>query len=339
MLYIVLIVIVLAVVGALLHPFVLLLGLLPGDASRLLQWLTNVMLFVSAFVFWSFFSLLSIAVVIVLKSRLAGRKVFTSSEARAANSVRDVDPNTLKVVVAITAYNDAEATAMAVQEFRAQRGVAEVIVIDNNSTDDTVALAAAAGARVIQEPHQGYGYTCIRGLAEALRVPEADVIVLTEGDGTFVAADLSKFLAYIHQADMVIGTRVVPGLVDRESQMDPFFIWGNVAVSLLLRLRFWDTQFLGAVRLSDVGCTFRAIRRDALEQILPDLVVGGSHFSAHMILVTLNHRLSIIEIPITFRRRIGSSKGGSRSLWAGLAVGLSMIWHIVTYNPRVSPTS
>ena len=218
-------------------------------------------------------------------------------------------------------------------DFRVRAEVSDIIVVDNNCTDNTAALARAAGATVVHEPLQGYGYACMRGLAEATKLTSATLVVLTEGDGTFVAADLDKFLAYSGQAEMVVGTRVVNSLVERGSQMDYFFTWGNIAVATLLRLRFWDTQYLGVTRLTDVGCTYRAIHRDALERILPDLVVGGMHFSPHMILVALERRLSVIEIPITFRRRTGQSKGASQSVRKGLVVGLAMIWHILFYSP------
>ena len=168
---------------------------------------------------------------------------------------------------------------------------------------------------------------------EGALVDAADIVVITEGDGTFVAEDLPKFLAYIGQADMVVGTRVVSTLIEDGSQMDYFFTWGNIAVGTLLRLRFWHPQFLGAASLSDVGCTYRAIRKESLQRILGDLVVGGNHFSPHMILVALYRHLSIVEIPVTLRRRIGISKGAGRSFWAGLQVGLIMIWHIIWYSP------
>jgi len=127
---------------------------------------------------------------------------------------------------------------------------------------------------------------------------------------------------------------VVRGLVASDSQMDHFFTWGNMAVAMLLRLRFWDGKFLGPAGLTDVGCTFRAIRRDALERILPDLQVGGNHFSPHMLMVAMANGLSVVEIPIRFRRRVGQSKGGSQSLRKGLEVGLAMIWDILTFAPK-----
>jgi hypothetical protein len=120
--------------------------------------------------------------------------------------------------------------------------------------------------------------------------------------------------------------------------MDYFFTWGNIAVGSLLRLRFWHPQFLGAASISDVGCTYRAIRKDGLQRILPDLVVGGNHFSPHMLLVALYRGLTLIEIPVTLRRRIGVSKGAGRAFWPGFRVGLVMIWHIISYSPNGKPT-
>src|SRR4029077_13661996 len=214
-----------------------------------------------------------------------------------------------RISVGIIAYNEAGAIDGLVSGFKKQDATVEVVVIDNNSSDKTAELATAAGARVVREARQGYGFACIRALRECAANPDADVVVLSEGDGTFVPDDLPKFRAYIDQADLVVGTRVISPLVEDGSQMDYFFTWGNIAVGTLLRLRFWHPQFLGAASLSDVGCTYRAIRREALVRILPDLVVGENHFSPHMLLIALYRGLSLIEIPVTLHRRIGVSKG------------------------------
>ena len=343
LLYAVVIVLLLALLGALLHPFALLIDASPVEATGLLDFLSTARSFIANFLLWGLFGLLALMTVVIVKGRMLSGKSAATWESRGddprfetrarAGAGTGTDSLPMKVAVAIVAYNEADAISRVVEEFNAQSGVVAVIVVDNNSRDDTASLAGAAGARVVRETRQGYGYACIRGLQEALKVPEADVVVLTEGDGTFVAGHLSKFQAYIHQADMVVGTRVVPGLVESGSQMDPFFTWGNIFASALLRFKFWDFQFLGAARLSDLGCTFRAIRREALEEIIDDLEVGGVHFSPHMIMAALSQRLSVIEIPITFRRRIGESKGASRSIWRGLQVGTAMILHIVTYKP------
>ena len=91
----------------------------------------------------------------------------------------------------------------------------------------------------------------------------------------------------------------------------------------------------GRVRLTDVGCTYRAIRAEALRQILPALHVEGDHFGPHMIMVALEHGLRVVEVPVTFWRRVGSSKGGNASWGKAFKLGWVMIWHILTYRVRV----
>ncbi len=330
----------LAILGAVLHPLALLMGLAPFDTRPFVAILEAIRTAIANLLGWGLFSLVVIMLAYVIRGRLSEPQRDSAMEKwfRDVNSHPDFPPHRDRVVVVITAYNDAAATAQAVRDFKRQPAVIKVLVIDNNSTDQTAELAAAAGGTVIREPRQGYGYACIRGLSEATKVPGADVIVLTEGDGTFVAEDIAKFLAYTSHADLVVGNRVVRGLVDGDSQMDYFFTWGNMAVAMLLRLRFWDARFLGPGGLSDVGCTYRAIRRAALERILPDLGVGGNHFSPHMILVALFSDLSVVEIPVRFRRRVGKSKGASQSLSQGFKVGLAMIWHIMTFSPHSAAT-
>lgn len=336
-----LVVVALAITGAILHPFSLILKLLPIDDRGAVSALIAARTLIADLLGWALLSLLIVMVVYIVRSR---RHHSLSESIVAAGGpdsrVAEARPLHLpRVVVAITAYNDAAATAHAVRDFYRQPSVIKVIVVDNNSTDQTAELAAAAGATVVRETRQGYGFACMRGLAEGLNCNEADVVLLTEGDGTFVAEDTFKFLAYIDHTDLVVGNRTVRGLVEPDSQMDHFFTWGNMAVAMLLRLRSWDGRFLGPAGLTDVGCTFRAIRRDALARILPDLTVGGNHFSPHMLLVAVAHGLTVVEIPIRFRRRIGKSKGASRSFGAGLRVGLAMIWHILAFNlqPRSKP--
>ena len=315
----------LAILGALLHPVALLLSWMPFDTNRLQAFLTSTKSDIADVLGWAVVALLIVMLVLVIRGRLTTRRGGSHGLLSPINSVG--------MTVGIIAYNEAEAIGRLVRDFRAQPGVVEVIVVDNNSSDGTADLARSAGARVVHESKQGYGYACIRALREGVLAPQANVVILVEGDGTFAAADLAKFQAYIGQADMVVGTRVIRSLVEDGSQMDYFFTWGNIAVGTLLRLRFWHPQFLGAASISDVGCTYRAIRKEALEKILPDLVVGENHFSPHMLLVALYRGLTLIEIPVTLHRRIGVSKGAGRSFWAGLQVGLVMIWHIITYTP------
>jgi cellulose synthase/poly-beta-1,6-N-acetylglucosamine synthase-like glycosyltransferase len=263
---------------------------------------------------------------------------------RLTSRLRPVPPpiENPRIAVALTAYNDELSIGDAVRDFKDRPGVETVIVVDNNCRDATAACAAAAGALVVEEANQGYGYACMRGLRAALDTG-ADVIVLSEGDGTFSGRDIAKLLPFLEDADLVVGNRITPGLVDHRSQMDSFFVWGNQLGAKLLQLRFWDWRFLGKLRLSDLGCTYRAMRREALQEIIDELSVGGNHFSPHMIMVSLRRLHTVVEVPITFWPRVGVSKGAS-SLLKAVAIGLAMLWHIISFpvndrlpSPEPSP--
>jgi hypothetical protein len=191
---------------------------------------------------------------------------------------------------------------------------------------------------VVKESLQGYGYACIRGLREALERTDADLIVLAEGDGTFSGHDIAKMLPFLEDADLVVGNRVTPGLIDSHSQMDTFFVWGNQLGAKFVQLRFWDWRFLGKVRLSDLGCTFRAMRREALAEIIDELDVGGNHFSPHMLMVSLRKGHTIVEVPVTFWPRVGVSKGAN-SLPKAVGIGVAMFWHILTFPARARAAS
>lgn len=234
-----------------------------------------------------------------------------------------------RCVVVLTAYNDEASIGQAVREFASEPSVTRVLVVDNNSVDGTARVATEAGALVFREPRQGYGYACIRGISEALALPGAQTIVLAEGDMTFFGGDVRKLLPYVSDADLVLGTRTTRPLTFEGSQMDWFLVWGNLFLAFLLRLRFWDPVFLGVVSVTDVGCTFRAIRRDSLARIMGQLDLGGDSFSPHMIGVALRNRLKIVEVPIRFRQRIGVSKGAGGSRSRAIRIGLEMVGEIL----------
>lgn len=230
----------------------------------------------------------------------------------------DRDLSGARVNIALTAFNDEVAIAEAVREFRRLPGVHRLIVVDNDSSDGTAAAARAAGAdEVVIETRRGYGSCCMRALTEGAR--DADVVVLCEGDCTFAAGDVRKLLAYLENADLVLGTRATQELRARGTQMDWLINPANQFVAKLVQLRFWGT------RLTDVGCTFRAIRADALQRLAPRLHVRGNHFSPHMFIEALRMDMRVIEVPVTFRRRVGQSKGVGSNKLAAARVALRML--------------
>jgi hypothetical protein len=223
-----------------------------------------------------------------------------------------------RVHVALTAYNDQSAIGPAVADFKANPGVHRVIVVDNNSADGTVAASWKAGAdEVVVEMRPGYGSCCMRALAEASR--DADVIVLCEGDMTFSGRDVAKMLAYLENCDLVLGTRATQELREPGTQMDWLINPANQVVAKLIQIRFWGT------RLTDVGCTYRAIRVAAYERLAPELSVTGNHFSPHMFMEALKLQMRVIEVPVVFRQRVGVSKGVGTNKLRAARVALAML--------------
>ena len=235
-----------------------------------------------------------------------------------------------KVCVVLTAYNDEEAIPGAVTDFLSQRNVVKVIVVDNNSRDRTRLFAKDKGAEVVVERNQGYGFACIGGLKKALACEDADVIVLAEGDMSFRGDDIWKLLPFVDDVDLVVGSRTHMTLND--SQMDWFYLWGNLLMAKILQLRFVNPKFLGRTRFTDVGCTMRAIKKTSLERIIGDLKVGGHHFAPHMTMMALRRGLKVVEVPINYRKRIGVSKGAGGNRTLAIKTGIMMLWQIITLS-------
>jgi hypothetical protein len=223
-----------------------------------------------------------------------------------------------RVHVGLTAWNDEEAIVHAVREFKSCPEVDKVVVVDNNSKDHTAKAAADAGAdEVVIETRPGYGACCMRTLAEAAE--GADVVILCEGDMTFSANDVKKFLAFLENGDLVLGTRATQELRESKTQMDWLLNPGNQIVAKLAQARFWGT------RLSDMGCTYRAMRVSSYHRLADRLTVTGNHFSPHMFIESLKMGMRVIEIPVVFRARMGQSKGVGSNKIKAARVALRML--------------
>jgi glycosyltransferase involved in cell wall biosynthesis len=229
--------------------------------------------------------------------------------------------NSPKVSVVMPAFNEEKAIGSVIDGFRkeleAKKVPYEIVVANNNSTDMTAEIALKHGARVVKEERQGYGYACIKALKEA----RGEIIILTEADDTFNPRDLWKLLLYLEEedVDLVLGTRTTLELVEKGAKMSRMLHWGNIFLAKLIQIQFW-----GRVRLTDVGCTFRGIKREALSKVVDKFRVGGPCFSPEMIIWCLKAGLRPVEIPIRYMKRVGHSK--ITSDWRkSLVVGLRMM--------------
>ncbi|MDD5584064.1 MAG: glycosyltransferase [Candidatus Omnitrophica bacterium] len=235
-------------------------------------------------------------------------------------SYRSKNINTCTKSLIIPAYNEAQTIGYVVRDFK--KYVDDIIVMDNVSEDGTGEIARAAGARVFSRNFKGYGDAIRQGLREA----NSDILIITEADATFRANDLSKLLEYLKDADAVIGTRTDGSFVQANANMDLLLRAGNIIVGKLVSLLWWNRQ----CRLSDVGCTYRALWKSTYDQIKDRLTTDGPELSPEMMVEMLGCWLRLVEIPVKYNQRVIGKSKISISKWHSLIVGLKMLYCILS---------
>ena len=202
--------------------------------------------------------------------------------------------------VIIPAFNEEKSIAKVIGDIPKSL-VSDIIVVDNNSADNTFMEARQAGATALKEPRQGYGQACLTGIAYALEkntLNRPDILVFLDGDYSDYPQEMTRLVQPIleNKADLVIGSRA---LGKREKgAMLPQQVFGNWLATTLLRL------FYG-VRFTDLG-PFRAISTDKLISLhMQDRTYG---WTVEMQLKAARQKLRCTEVPVSYRKRIGHSK-------------------------------
>jgi glycosyltransferase involved in cell wall biosynthesis len=201
------------------------------------------------------------------------------------------------VYVIIPAFNESQSIGKVIDDIPDL--VSEIIVVDNASTDNTGAIAKEKGAIVLRENRKGYGYSCLRGINYIKeKADKKDVIVFLDGDYSDYPGEIELLVSPIisSDVDLVIGSRVL-GQRQKGSMLFQQ-IAGNWLATTLIKL-FYNAHF------TDLG-PFRAITWDALELIdMKDKTFG---WTVEMQVKAAKLNLKFIEIPVSYRKRIGLSK-------------------------------
>lgn len=224
------------------------------------------------------------------------------------------------IKVIIPAYNEQDSIANVITEIPSV--VSEVIVVNNNSTDNTVLMAEKAGATVLTETQKGYGYACLKGMEYiASQNKKPDIIVFLDGDYSDYPEELTKIIAPIltNDIDLVIGARV-PELREKYS-VTPQQIFGNWLACILMKLFFKST-------FTDLG-PFRAIKYHKLLALnMSDKTYG---WTVEMQLKALKQQFSYIEVPVNYKKRIGVSKV-SGTIKGAIFAGVKILTWIFKYS-------
>lgn len=224
------------------------------------------------------------------------------------------------IKVIIPAYNEEKAIANVIKEI--PNSVNEVIVISNNSTDNTIKVATEAGATVLSENRKGYGYACLKGMEyiSTLEI-KPEIIVFLDGDYSDYPEELTKLIAPIldNNIDFVVGSRVA-SLREKHS-MTPQQIFGNWLATTLMKIFFKAT-------FTDLG-PFRAIKYEKLLALkMEDKTYG---WTVEMQLKVLKQKMSYLEIPVRYKNRIGVSKV-SGTIKGSVMAGVKIIGWIFKYT-------
>lgn len=231
--------------------------------------------------------------------------------------------NTSKPIVdvVIPAFNEEHSLPHVIQDIPKSE-VRCIVVADNNSIDDTAKVAKEAGAIVVPASQQGYGSACLAGLDfVANQEHKPDIVVFIDADYSDHPEELTQLIAPIiaGKADMVIGSRAL-GKREQGSMM-PQQIFGNWLATSLLKMLY-------GVSYTDLG-PFRAIRYTSLQQLkMKDPNYG---WTVEMQLKAARQKLSIIEIPVSYRKRIGTSKIAG-TLKGTILAGYKIIYTIFKYR-------
>ncbi len=237
-------------------------------------------------------------------------------------------PLSYDLCIVIPAYNEAVAIADTIRDYKATFPGAVVVVIDNNSTDDTVRIAEANLEKrrdfLLTERRQGKGAAVKTGLSRVA----ADVYILVDGDGTYPARDAAQLLAILEQrrCDMVVGDRVSAGIYAKQNTRSGHS-QGN-------RFLTWFISFLTGQKYSDVLSGLRVMSRPFINML--DVRSFGFQLESELNIVAAYLRADVVEAPIDYLPRRKGSDSKLNTMRDGLKIIALVLINWIAFFPLQS---
>ena len=223
------------------------------------------------------------------------------------------------IIVLIPCLNEAPSIGKVVRDFQAELPEAQILVIDNNSTDDTAAIARSAGATVLSEKRRGKGYV----IQSMFQMVDADIYIMVDGDDTYPAEKARVLLDPVlnDQADMTIGSRIAG-----ENSLGFKFI--NLAGNILFQNLI---NFIFGTQLTDILSGFRCMNRRIVKGL--PLFQTGFEIEAEITIKSLARGFRLVEIPIDLRARQEGSRSKIRVVRDGFRILATIFALFRDYKP------
>jgi glycosyltransferase involved in cell wall biosynthesis len=225
-----------------------------------------------------------------------------------------------KIDVIIPANNEEKSIGRVIDEI--PKYIRNIVVINNKSTDQTAAVAKAAGAIVLNEQQLGYGKACLTGMTYLKSLAcEPDIVVFLDADYSDHPQEMTLILDPIIKGnvDMVIGSRALGKRIKGSMTIPQVF--GNWLATYLMKVIY-------KVHYTDLG-PFRAVNWSQLKSLeMEDLNYG---WTIEMQIKAAKVGLKVAEVPVSYRKRIGQSKV-SGTVKGVIGAGYKILWTIWRYR-------
>ena len=181
----------------------------------------------------------------------------------------------------------------------------EILVVDNGSTDNSVKIAKALGARVVNEKNKGYGNALRKGINKA----SGKYIIFADCDNSYRFESINDFISLLEDGtDFVIGNRF-KGKMEKNAMPFSHKYIGTPIISLIGKILY-------NIKVSDFNCGLRTIKKDSFNKI--DFQCGGMEFASEMLIKAKKNNLSIKEVPINFYKDNRDRKPHLRTINDGI---------------------
>ena len=210
--------------------------------------------------------------------------------------------------IVLPAFNEDRAIGNFIKELKLLNKFEEIICVDNNSKDNTKKEIINNQAKYYLETKQGFGAAVKKGCD----MNKSDYFFICEPDASFNVSDIDNFLEKLNQ-----GHEVVFG--SRTKQIQKFYLRiGNLIYAKIIQILF------NGPNITDVGCSFRLVKKEIYLSFCDDLKFLGPEFQVELTINLIKKYKNIIEIPVNYKQRVGSSNY-TGNFFSSLKVALSML--------------